>query len=54
MTSQTLIREGDSKDRAKSFYEEERRKYQALSNQKDEQISELVSSLQSLKQMHED
>lgn len=54
MTSQTLIREGDSKERVKAFYEEERRKYQALSNQKDQQITELVASIQSIKQLHED
>ncbi len=53
MTSQTLIREGDTKDRTKAFYEEERRKYQGLANQKDQQIADLVASLQAIKQMYE-
>ena len=54
MTSQTLIREGETKERTKSFYDEEKRKYIALSNQKDQQIADLVASLQSIKNMHED
>jgi hypothetical protein len=39
MTSQTLIREGDTKERTKSFYDEEKRKFYALANQKDQQIA---------------
>jgi hypothetical protein len=54
MTSQTLIREGDTKERTKSFYDEEKRKFYALANQKDQQIAELVASLQSIKEMHEE
>ena len=35
MTSQTLVREADQKNRSAAFYEEEKRKFHALSLAKD-------------------
>jgi hypothetical protein len=32
MTSQTLIREGETKERTKAFYDEEKRKFHNLAN----------------------
>ena len=54
LTSQTLIRETDHKEKSKSQYEEEKRKYHYLANSKDKEISDLMAMMENMKKMHED
>ena len=54
LTSQTLIREADHKEKSKAQYEEERRKFHYLTNTKDKEISDLMGMIQNIKVMHED
>lgn len=54
LTSQTLIRESEHKEKSKSQYEEEKRKYHYLANAKDKEISDLMAMMENMKRMHED
>ena len=54
LTSQTLIRESDHKEKSKAQYEEERRKFHYLTNSKDKEISDLMAMMENMKRMHED
>ena len=52
LTSQTLIREADLKQRGQTFAEEEKRKLQLLINCKDNEILMLNEQLNALKKDH--
>jgi hypothetical protein len=54
LTSQTLIRETEHKEKTKGQYEEEKRKYHYLANSKDREIGELMAMMENMKRMHED
>lgn len=54
MTSQTLIRESEHKEKTKSQYDEEKKKYHYLANSKDKEISDLMALMENMKRMHED
>ena len=53
MTSQTMVREADQKNRTQSFFDEEKKKFHALSQAKDKQINELMETMHRMKKMHE-
>ena len=42
MTSQTLVREADQKNRSQSFFDEEKKKFHYLAQSKDKEINELM------------
>lgn len=54
LTSQTLIRQTEHKEKSKGQYEEEKRKFHYLANSKDKQISDLMAMMENMKRMHED
>lgn len=53
MTSQTLVREADQKNRSQAFFEAEKKKFHALSLAKDKEINELMETMHRMKKMHE-
>ena len=53
MTSQTLVRETDQKNRSQAFFETEKKKFHALSLAKDKEINELMETMHRMKKMHE-
>jgi DNA repair exonuclease SbcCD ATPase subunit len=54
LTSQTLIRETEHKEKTKGQYEEEKKKYHYLANSKDKEIGDLMVMMGNMKRMHED
>jgi hypothetical protein len=42
LTSQTLVREADQKNKSQAFFEEEKKKFHTLSNSKDKEIADLL------------
>ena len=54
LTSQTLIRETQHKEKTKTQYDQEKRKYHYLTNSKDKEISDLMVMMENMKRMHED
>ena len=53
MTSQTLVREADQKNRSQSFFDEEKKKFHYLAQSKDKEINELMETMHRMKKMHE-
>lgn len=53
MTSMTLVREAEQKQRSQNFFEEEKKKFHSLSNSKDKEINDLMETMHRMKKMHE-
>ena len=54
MTSQTLVREADQKQKSQAFFDEEKKKFHSLSNSKDKEIAGLLDNMHRMKKLHED
>lgn len=53
LTSQTLVREADQKQKSQVFFDEEKKKFHSLSHSKDKEIAELLETMHRMKKMHE-
>ena len=53
MTSQTLVREADQKQKSQIFFDEEKKKFHKLSLSKDKEINDLMETMHRMKKMHE-
>lgn len=53
MTSQTLVREADQKQKSQAFFDEEKKKFHSLSNSKDKEIAGLLDTMHRMKKLHE-
>ena len=53
LTSQTLVREADQKQKSQLFFDEEKKKFHSLSNAKDKEIADLLDTMHRMKQLHE-
>lgn len=53
LTSQTLVREADQKQKSQIFFDEEKKKFHSLAGSKDKEIIELMDTMQRMKKMHE-
>lgn len=53
LTSQTLVREADQKNKSQAFFDEEKKKFHNLSNSKDKEIADLLETMHKMKKMHE-
>jgi hypothetical protein len=54
LTSQTLVREADQKQKSQQFFDEEKKKFHSLSNAKDAEIADMLETMHRMKKMHED
>ncbi len=54
MTSQTLIREVDQKEKVKNFTDAERKKFFKLVESKEKEINDLLLTIKTIKGMHEE
>ena len=52
MTSMTLVREAEQKQRSQNFFEEEKKKFHRLTNTKDKEINDLMETMHRMKKMH--
>lgn len=53
LTSQTLVREADQKQKSQMFFDEEKKKFHSLASSKDKEIIDLMDTMQRMKKMHE-
>lgn len=53
LTSQTLVREADQKQKSQAFFDEEKKKFHSLSNSKDREIADLLETMARMKKLHE-
>lgn len=53
LTSMTLVRETEQKNKSQVFFEEEKKKFHSLSNSKDREISDLMDNMRKMKELHE-
>lgn len=54
MTSQTLVREADQKQKSQAFFDEEKKKFHSLSHAKDKEIADLLDNMHRMKKLHEE
>ena len=52
LTSMTLVREADQKNKSQAFFEEEKKKFHSLTNSKDREIADLMETMHKMKSLH--